>query len=93
MRSVGSRRATGSELDEAPGDVSSASRLICAGTLSLTVACMAERFPPRLTMKSLRGEIQAISLHQTMRVLLSCSRSLLGESEVAPIVTILVVSL
>ena len=46
MRSVGSRRATGSELDEAPGDVSSASRLICAGTLSLTVAWMAKRFPP-----------------------------------------------
>ena len=46
MSSVGYRRATGYELDEAPGDVSSVSRLICAGALSLTVAWMAKSFPP-----------------------------------------------
>ena len=48
MRSVGSRCATGSELDEAPGDVSSASRSTCTIPLSLAVAFVAVRFSPRV---------------------------------------------
>ena len=48
MRSVGSRCATGCELDEAPGDVSSASRSTCTIPLSLAVAFVAVRFPPAL---------------------------------------------
>ena len=38
----------GSELDGAPGDVSSASRSTCTIPLSLAVAFVAVRFPPAL---------------------------------------------
>ena len=48
MRSVESCAATGSEPDEASGDVSSASMSACTMPLSLAVAFVAVRFPPAL---------------------------------------------